>query len=38
MSVPPERSWLELATDRKFWFVMLVCVLVGTIAWLLGYD
>jgi hypothetical protein len=35
---PPERTWLELATDWKLWVLTALCLLVATIAWLLGYE
>ena len=38
MSEPPERTWLKLATDWKVWVLTVLCLLVATIAWLLGYD
>ncbi len=38
MSKPPERTWLKLATDWKVRFLTALCLLVATIAWLLGYD
>jgi hypothetical protein len=32
------RTWRELATDWRVWLGIAVCLLVATIAWLLGYD
>jgi hypothetical protein len=34
----PVRTWRELATDWRVWLGIVVCLLIGTIAWLLGYD
>jgi hypothetical protein len=38
MSNPTVRSWRELATDWKVWLSIAVCLLIGTLGWLLGYD
>jgi len=32
------RSWRELAGDWKVWLSIALCLLVGTVSWLLGYD
>ena len=34
----PKRTWRALATDWRVWLWLAVCVLVATIAWLLGYG
>jgi hypothetical protein len=34
----PIRAWRELAADWKVWLSLLLCLLIATIAWLLGYD
>jgi len=34
----PKPSWHDLASDWKVWLWILGCVLVATLAWLLGYD
>jgi hypothetical protein len=35
---PSARPWRELVTDRKVWLSLGVCLLIATLAWLLGYD
>jgi hypothetical protein len=32
------RTWRQLATDWRVWLTVSGCLLVATIAWLLGYD
>jgi len=34
----PKPSWHDLATDWKVWLSIAACLVVATIAWLLGYD
>jgi len=34
----PIRAWRELATDWKVWLSLALCLLIATLAWLLGYD
>ena len=34
----PIRAWRELATDWRVWLSLALCLLVATVAWLLGYD
>ena len=34
----PIRAWRELATDWKVWLSLALCLLIATVAWLLGYD
>jgi hypothetical protein len=34
----PLRAWRELATDWRVWLSLALCVLIATVAWLLGYD
>ena len=38
MNDPSVRPWREVATDWRVWLCTALCVLVATIAWLLGYD
>lgn len=38
MSEGAGRTWRDLATDWRIWLFVLLCVLVATLAWLLGYD
>jgi hypothetical protein len=38
MGETPKRTWQELATDWRVWLSIAVCLLVSTIAWLLGYG
>jgi hypothetical protein len=38
MSGAPHRRWLELAMDWKVWLSLVVCLLIATIAAILGYD
>jgi ABC-type spermidine/putrescine transport system permease subunit II len=32
------RPWRELVTDWKVWLSLGICLLIATVAWLLGYD
>lgn len=32
------RSWRDVMTDWKVWLTLVGCVVVATIAWLLGYG
>lgn len=34
----PIRAWRDLAADWKVWLSLALCLLIATIAWLLGYD
>ena len=34
----PLRAWRDLASDWKVWLSLALCLLIATIAWLLGYD
>jgi hypothetical protein len=34
----PIRAWRELATDWRVWLSLALCLLIATVAWLLGYD
>jgi hypothetical protein len=34
----PIRAWRELAADWKVWLSLALCLLIATVAWLLGYD
>jgi hypothetical protein len=34
----PLRAWRDLATDWRVWLSLALCVLIATVAWLLGYD
>ena len=34
----PIRAWRDLAHDWKVWLSLALCLLVATVAWLLGYD
>jgi hypothetical protein len=34
----PIRAWRDLASDWKVWLSLALCLLIATIAWLLGYD
>jgi hypothetical protein len=38
VNAAPRPTWRELATDWRLWLWLAVCLLVATIAWLLGYD
>ena len=34
----PLRAWREVATDWKVWLSLALCLLIATIAWLMGFD
>src|SRR5262245_1051166 len=34
----PIRAWRDLASDWKVWLSLALCLLIATVAWLLGYD
>ena len=34
----PIRAWRDIATDWKVWLSLALCLLIATVAWLLGYD
>jgi hypothetical protein len=34
----PIRAWRDLAADWKVWLSLALCLLIATVAWLLGYD
>jgi hypothetical protein len=34
----PARAWRDLAADWRVWASLLLCLLIATLAWLLGYD
>jgi hypothetical protein len=34
----PMRAWREVATDWRVWLTLALCLLIATIAWLLGFD
>jgi hypothetical protein len=34
----PARAWRDLAADWRVWVSLVLCLLIGTLAWLLGYD
>ena len=34
----PIRAWRDLASDWKVWMSLALCLLIATVAWLLGYD
>lgn len=34
----PIRAWRDLAHDWKVWLSLALCLLIATVAWLLGYD
>jgi hypothetical protein len=34
----PARAWRDLAADWRVWVSLLLCLLIATLAWLLGYD
>jgi len=38
MSNASRPTFRELALDWRIWLGLMVCVLIGTAAWLLGYD
>jgi hypothetical protein len=38
MSGMQQRSWREMMSDWMMWVSIAVCLVVATIAWLLGYD
>jgi hypothetical protein len=38
MTDHPMRAWRELATDWRVWASLVLCLLIATVAWLLGYD
>ncbi len=38
MNDPPIRAWRDLATDWRVWLSLALCLLIATIAALLGYD
>ena len=31
-------TWFNLATNWKIWVLFVLCLIVATVAWLLGYD
>ena len=34
----PIRAWRDLTSDWKVWLSLALCLLIATVAWLLGYD
>jgi len=32
------RDWRALVTNWRLWLLIMLCMLVATVAWLLGYD
>ena len=38
MSQPSTRSWRDVAGDWRIWVWVAICLVVATVAWLLGYD
>jgi len=34
----PMRAWREVATDWRVWLSLALCLLIATIAWLMGFD
>jgi hypothetical protein len=38
MNDQPMRGWRELAVDWRVWASLVVCLLIATVAWVLGYD
>ena len=34
----PTRAWRDLAADWRVWLSLALCLLIATIAWILGYD
>ncbi|HKD54282.1 MAG TPA: hypothetical protein VKB72_08660 [Steroidobacteraceae bacterium] len=34
----PAPDWRELLTSWRLWLLIVLCLLVATLAWLLGYD
>jgi hypothetical protein len=38
MNELPARAWRDLAADWRVWVSLVLCLLVATLAWLLGYD
>jgi hypothetical protein len=38
LSETQKRTWQTLAADWRLWLCIAACLLVGTIAWLLGYG
>ena len=34
----PARAWRDLAADWRVWVSLVLCLLIATLAWLLGYD
>ena len=38
MTSPSARAWRDVAADWRVWLGLALCLLVATVAWLLGYD
>ena len=38
MSETPKSEWPRLASDWRLWVCIAACLLVATIAWILGND
>jgi hypothetical protein len=38
MTSPTVRAWRDLAADWRVWLSLALCLLVATLAWILGYD
>jgi hypothetical protein len=34
----PMRAWREVAADWRVWLSLALCLLIATIAWLMGLD
>lgn len=38
MDDAPRQPWRQLVMDWRVWLLLIACVMIATVAWLLGYD